>query len=177
MYLLGRERALWILIPSALLAVSIEVARVRSAVVAGWIQKIFGSMMRPGERPPVGAAVVLNGATWILISASILTFFFPIYIAVRALAMFILSDAAAALIGRKFGRRHFPRSEKTFEGSIAFIATSMITLSVLGRFTLPEMILASLTGAIIEVLPLPLNDNVRVPVCVAILLFATQGWF
>lgn len=176
MHLLGRELALWILIPSALLAVSIEVARVRSKFVATWVEKFFGGMMRAEERPPIGAPVTLNGATWILISGSILTFFFPIHIAVRAFAMFILSDAAAALIGRKYGRRHFPGSEKTIEGSLAFVATSLVTLSLLGRLTFPEMVLASLAGALIEWLPLPVNDNVRVPVCVAILLVATQSW-
>ncbi len=174
MYMLGRDFALLILVPSAILAISLEIARVRSAAVATWIEKIFGNMMRPEERPPIGAPVVLNGATWILISGCILTFFFPMYIAVRAFAMFILSDATAALVGRKYGRLHFPSSDKTLEGSLAFIVTSLLTLSILGRFTLPEMLLACLAGALIEALPLPVNDNLRVPVCVAILLYLTQ---
>lgn len=130
--------------------------------------------MRPEERPPIGAPVVLNGATWLLISGGILTFFFPMYIAVRAFAMFILSDATAALIGRKYGRLYFPHSDKTLEGSLAFIATSLFTLSILGRLTFPEILLASLAGAVIEVIPLPVNDNLRVPVCVAFLLYLTQ---
>ena len=169
---LGKSLSLWILIPLSLVALGSELARVRSEKAAAFIYGVFGSIMRSEEKPPVGGPVVINGATWVMLSATLLTLIFPVHIGGAALAMFMLGDAAAALIGRKLGRLHWPRSRKTLEGSLGFVVVSGLTLALFGLIEAPLiLLLVAITAALLEVLPIPMNDNVRVPILIALLLF------
>ena len=193
MYILGKKLALVLLIPTILLALTIEWARVRSETVARCVHLVFGFMMREDEIPPIGGRVKINGATWILISAAVLLLLFPVHIAVVSLVVFMASDAAAALIGRPFGKHKWGNSAKSIEGSGAFFGTALFLLLLLGSW-MPE--LSSTRGeiahawveewpvyafiaacaAIVEALPIPINDNLRVPVVIGILLLARSLW-
>ncbi len=176
MYYLGREVSLLILIPFSAFAVFIEFMRVRSAFVARYVDLIFARMMRPGERPAVGAPMVINGATWVLLSATLLTLIFPTTIASVSLGLFMICDAGAALVGRQLGKHHWGSSKKTIEGSVAFLLLAMAAFLILNKtafypLPVPQIILVSVTATILEVLPIRLNDNVFVPFCIAGLLF------
>ncbi len=176
MYYLGKEVSLIILIPLSLSAVFIEFLRVRSELVARYVDIIFASMMRPGERPAVGAPMVINGATWVLLSATLLTLLFPIDIASVSLGLFMICDAGAALVGRRFGKHHWGASRKTIEGSIAFFVLALVGFAVLDfsslfLFPMPWSILVALAATLLEVLSVRLNDNVFVPLCIAGLLY------
>lgn len=173
-YLIGKEKALWILIPLSTLALILEVARVRVQSIANIIYLIAGPIMRTEEKPPLGSPVVINGASWVVISATILTIIFPVYIACASLSMFMLGDAAAALVGRKFGKTHWPQSKKTIEGSGAFWAVSSLTLLLFNFLPWYYVILVSGVAMILEVIPLPINDNVRVPILVGFIIFGLE---
>ncbi len=159
---LGRTTALAVLVPGALLAVGADVLRSRSAAFSRLIRRIFGAMMRPDELPPVGGRVIFNGATWMVLSVTLMTALFPARIAVPALVMFMLADAMAALVGRTWGRTPWGFQGRTVEGSLAFVATG---LAVMACFPLTWGVGAAgvLVGAAAEILPRPLNDNLRVP--------------
>lgn len=132
--------------------------------------------MRKSEMPPIGSPIALNGATWVMISATVLTILFPIDIACSSLAMFMLGDAAAALIGRKLGRTHWPHSKKTLEGSLGFFIVSGLTLQAFGVLSWYETALVAFIAALLEVIPIPINDNIRVPLLVASLLFVLERY-
>lgn len=180
MLALGREASVLALAPLVALAVGGDVLRARSRAFAGFIGRTFGWMMRAEERPPFPAPVVLNGATWVLASALLLALAFPPAVAVPAFAAFMVGDAAAALVGRRFGRHRWPGTTRTLEGSAAFALTAfavLIAIPHLATGALPPArgvpaAFAALAMAAAEALPLRVNDNLRAPLAGALALWA-----
>ncbi|MFV1980989.1 MAG: diacylglycerol/polyprenol kinase family protein [Rhodothermia bacterium] len=162
--------ALRILIPFTALAIIVEVLRARSESMRDLVEKIFGFMMRPEELPPVPAPVRFNGATWVLLTATFLVAIFPSTVAAAAISIGLIGDAAAALIGRRFGRTKIGNSNKTFEGSLAFVASTAPLIWIVPDLTVVAGAAGILAGAVTEVLDLPLNDNLTVPVVVAVVI-------
>ena len=169
--LFGRTTAMWILLPMTGLAVIVEVLRTRSGFVRDSVERVFGFMMRPHEVPPVPAPVGFNGATLVLLTASVLIALFPPPVAAAAIAIGLIGDAAAAVVGRKFGRTKLGMHGKTVEGSLAFVASTLPLLwLVLPGLTLPAIAAGALAGAVTEALHLPVNDNFAVPMAAAIVM-------
>lgn len=166
---LGRTAALWLLVPFAVFAVTCDVARLRVPWMYRFINWVFAPIMRPEEQPPFGGPIVINGATWMCVSAALCAALFPEPIAAAALAMLMVGDGAAAVIGRRFGRTRYPFSEKSVEGSAAFFVTGLLAALPFGTLSdpgvpLPALVVGAFTAAFVEALPVPINDNVRVPV-------------
>lgn len=176
MALLGRTWSIYVLIPLALMAYGADFLRVRSAGFAHFIDRNFGFMMRGTERPPQGGVVSVNGATWILITAAVLAVLFPIHIAASSFAMFMLSDAAAALIGRRFGKRHWAGTTRTVEGSLAFVAIGMLFMWAVPQIPFWAGAAGVLAAALAEIPERPFNDNFRAPLAAAIVVFVLERW-
>lgn len=174
---LGKETALLIAVPISLLALSLDYLRVRSRTVAGAIDTLFGSFMRAEERPAFGGPVVINGATWVMVSATVLLAIFPLAVMVPAFISFMLGDAAAAIVGRKFGRIHWPGSKKTLEGSLAYFVVGIAVMAFFPAFPLWMTTTAVFIGTLVELLPGPLNDNMQVPFATALVLYAVVYYF
>jgi dolichol kinase len=174
MGLLGKTWSLYLLVPAALFALTADVLRVRSAWFARLIHQIFGRMMRAEELPPVGGPVSINGATWVLVTATLLVFVFPIRIAVAAFVMFMISDAAAALVGRRIGRHRWPGSARTVEGSLGFVAAGMLVMAAFPGVPFWAGALSVVFASVAEALPGPLNDNIRVPLVAAAVLYCLE---
>lgn len=86
---------------------------------------------------------------------------FPARVAVVAMLYNGLGDAAAALVGRRWGRHRIP-SGKSWEGAgAAFIVNMAVGLMVPG---IPPVAatLGAVAAAGLEFAPLPFDDNVRV---------------
>lgn len=184
--LLGKEIALLVLGPAALAALAADVLRSRSRRFARLIQRIFGGMMRADEwtvpqSPAAGFfAVRVNGATWTLVTMALLTLLFPVWIAVTAFSVFMVGDAAAALVGRRYGRTPWGQGPRTVEGSVAFAGAGALTVALLvgiGYAAVPwwAAALAVAAAAAAEAFPRPLNDNLRVPFVAALILLALGG--
>ena len=173
MAVVGKD-ALIILIPLTLLALAGDYFRARSKVFARFIRRTFGFMMRKEEIAPVGGPIRINGATWVLITATVLAIIFPARIAAGSFAMFMVSDAAAALVGRRFGQLRWWGTRRTLEGSAAFVATGLIIMAVLPGFTFWVGAVSVLFAALAEAAPGPLNDNIRVPLVAATVIFLLE---
>lgn len=153
----------------AALSVGLDVARQRVPAVRRLVvDRAFGGLMRPEELPPEGGPLVLNGAAWMCVSAALCAWLFAPGVAAAALAMLMVGDGAAAVVGRRVGRTKWPGSPKSVEGSLAYAATAfLVGLAVVAwpgsGVGVGTVALGAVVGAAVEAVPIPLNDNVRVP--------------
>jgi dolichol kinase len=169
--LVDRPVAVPVLAALSALAVACDVARQRWAPARRLLHGLFAPIMRPEELPPFGGPVVINGATWVCVSSAVCAAAFAAPVAAAALVMQMIGDAAAAVVGRRLGRRRYPWSSKSLEGSAAFVATAF--LAALPLAALPPALGAAppvgalaagaLAAAVMEALPIAVNDNLRVP--------------
>lgn len=171
--LLGREVALWVLVPVAVLALLGDWSRQRVAWAREILHRLFAPLMRPEEIPPFGERIVFNGATMMCVAAALCVALFSAGVAAIAVAMQQTGDAAAALVGRKLGRVRWPGSPKSVEGSVAFAVVAALTgwafASAFGAdVTLVQIAAGAVVAALVEVLPIPVNDNLRVPLAAAL---------
>jgi dolichol kinase len=163
----------------------IEFFRLRKSVFANWFSNNFGSMMRIEESNQLtGATYVLGGsAICSLISlhsdlASVCSFL--------CLTLFVLGDAAAAIVGKAVGRIKI--GKKTLEGGIGCFLLCVLLAGMLfpslplfsklwgGSITLIQILIISAAVSILEFFPIKwkaftLNDNLYVPGVSAVIAF------
>ena len=129
--------------------------------------KLFHRMLRKEAKP--GQWIVSGGAP-VLAAAILVNIIFPPQIAAAALAVMLTGDAAAALIGRKFGK-HPLVNGKSWEGCLSFIVVGYIFLALTGIVNqMPSAyyllgIAAVTVGAAAELFTnqLKLDDNFTIP--------------
>ncbi len=170
MWWVGLPTALYLLVPASLVAVGADIARAYSKRFQALIRWIFGFLMRAEELPPVGSVVRFNGATCVLVGATLLALLFPLRIAVPVLVMAMLGDAAAALVGRRIGRHHWGSWASTIEGSAAFLGTGTVVIVCFPSLAVGPALAGVVGAAIAEALPLPFNDNIHVPLVAAFIV-------
>ena len=82
-------------------------------------------------------------------------------IAIAALAFLVLGDAAAAIIGKRFGSPTY--WGKSPQGSLACFAVCMaVGWPILGDWHMA--LVGSVVATVAEALPVPMDDNMRVPI-------------
>ena len=125
-----------------------------------WIQSIFkyffNDMLRGHEQRGH-----LTGATWVIIGSLISILIFTKYVAVIALIFMSLGDTAAGLIGQKFGRHKV--GNKTWEGFLAGLIICFIVAINFPFLPLKISLVGALVAMIMELLPIPLDDNFKIP--------------
>jgi len=159
-HFLGLEKntMLAIMIPIALLMILIDISRLRGWWLwRGVFCAPFSRMIRAHEQQGD-----FTGATYILISVCATVALFDKPIAVAALAFIIVGDTLAALIGRRFGTWRFWRG-KSLEGSVAcFAGTALVAFLAPGLGLTPGLA-GAVAAALVEALPLGIDDNISVP--------------
>lgn len=175
MWWVGMPLALYLLAPAALLAVVADLLRSYSESFNTLIRWIFGPLMRPKELPEAGTEIRFNGATCVLVGAVLMVVLFPLRVAVPVLAMAMLADAAAALVGRRVGRHQWGSLSATVEGTAAFIGTGLAIMACFPAVPFGPAAAGVLVGAVVEVLPVPVNDNIRVPVVAALVVVGAEA--
>lgn len=159
-WLLPRPVAIALLVPVAVLALAVDLARHRIRPFRYHFLRHTRTMLRPHERRG------LAGATWMAIAYAAATVLFPKPVAIAAMLFNGLGDAAAALVGKRWGRRR-TRWGKSWEGFAAGLATDLaigvgLWMLAPGAVSLAAALLGAVVAATVEFAPLPLDDNVRV---------------
>jgi dolichol kinase len=155
-----------LLCASALCLLLVDLLRARNKVFRGFFMAIFGKMLRQKEQE--GG---MTASTVVIASAALTIMVFRREIAVASLVFLSLGDSSAALVGRHFGVTPL-FGGRTLEGSlaalVACLAASWLLLSLsssLGWVLTPGGLLAgSMVAVLAELVDLPLDDNLRIPV-------------
>ncbi len=165
-YHMSRTTALTIIIPLFVISLLLDASRYVIAPMGRLFDKWFAHMLREHERDP--DRKLLNGATYVLASAAICIEIFPKIVTVTAFGVLIISDTAAALFGRRYGKRPF--FQKSLEGATAFFVTAVIVVLVVPKVFSPGVetivgIAAAAVAAVIEAasIALRLDDNLSIP--------------
>ncbi len=125
-----------------------------------WIQLIFkyffNDMLRGHELKGN-----LTGATWVIVGSLITILLFTKYVAVIVLIFMSLGDTAAGLIGQKFGKHKV--GNKSWEGFFAGLIICFIVAINFPYLPLKISLIGALVAMIMELLPIPLDDNFKIP--------------
>jgi dolichol kinase len=159
-FLLPEETARRALLVAAVVALVIEALRLNEPRLRKMTFELVGALLREHEKTGLFAS------TYLILGSLLCAYSFSKPVVVAAILFLILGDAAAALVGRVFGRIHI--FDKTLEGSLACLAVCLAIGILLGTYTdLDLSMKAAATGAItatiFELLPIPLDDNFRIP--------------
>jgi dolichol kinase len=166
--LTSEKTVILFLIPFFLALLLVDLIRHFHSGMASLFRKyFFGRVLREEE------GITFMGSTYFIFSTILTILLFPKSIAITSILILILSDTAAALVGKWIGKiRIFG---KTLEGSIAFFLVSFFivwTYPNLNRFSGS---LAALGATLIEVFPIRLNDNLSIPLVAGAIMFFGAG--
>jgi glycerol-3-phosphate acyltransferase PlsY len=143
------------LLVATLVSIVIELARLHDARVRAYFRMFFGNLIRKHEHRQ------LLGSTYLLIASVLTIELFAKPYAVAALGALILGDTAAALVGRTLGRARL--FGKSLEGSLAcFVVSFLFAWGVVG-LDVKTAAIGMLAATLFEFLPIPLDDNFRIP--------------
>jgi len=132
-----------------------------------WLLKKFHLILKDKE------AKTLLSTTVFLILSLLIILLFRKQVAIYCLFFLGLGDSASAIVGRNFGRIKI--GKKTLEGSIAFFIICLFTAGFLRlaaclNIAWGVIIGGILTATLVELLPLPLDDNISVGLSSAIVM-------
>ena len=139
------------------IAVVVEFTRNRVLKFREIFNHHFGFMLREKE-----SEGWVTGATWMVAGWTTTTILFPMNIAVPALLFLSVGDSFAALVGQMYPivKIH----NKSLSGTLAGIITSIIAGILINQSLHPFIIVVgAISAMIIELVPLPLNDNIIIP--------------
>ena len=143
----------------ALLSLAMEASRLR----VGWMNWLFMLLFAPILKRSEVAEI--SGATWFLIAAFFTFYFYGPAVALPTLLFVAVGDPAAALVGT-----HFPGPRirgKSPSGGVAFVAAALAVWAAVCAFGFGEWswaaIIAAVVAALVELAPLPVDDNLTVP--------------
>jgi dolichol kinase len=147
------------LVLAFLIVLAVDVLRLRIAPLHRAFDRRIGGYLRVNEHRGLISVHYMTG------SAAFLAWVAPPAIAALAVASLVFGDAAAALVGRRWGRPRIGR--KSLEGSAAcFVVCLLLGLALLpGRPLVAAA--AALVTTVIEASWLPVDDNLAVPLATA----------
>jgi dolichol kinase len=155
-YFLPKRTCLQILFLLTVLFLSIEILRMVHRPTSRIFYTFFGPILRRKER------FTLTGSTTLLMSSLVCVLVFQKPIAVAALCFLIVGDTMAALVGKSFGRIKVFR--KTVEGSLACLGTCVVIVLIVPPLELIVGLIGAFVATLIELLPIPLDDNFLIPI-------------
>lgn len=150
-----REVMIVVLAAAASIALAVEIARFRARWARYHFLRRTRTMLRPHERR--GPA----GATYMVVAYLLALILLPKPVAVAAMLYNGLGDAAAALVGRRWGK-HRTRWGKSWEGAAAGFVVDLLSGLLVPGLPRSAALIGAAAASTFEFLPLPLDDNLRV---------------
>ncbi len=146
-----------VLLACVAVAVSVDVVRIHERRVQRWFRRFLGELIREHER------FNLLGSTYLLLAALLALEIFPRPIAAATLGFTVLGDGFAALAGRAYGRtRVFGKSLEGAAGGLVACLAWAAYLAVTGHLPWEVVLAGALVASLVEMLPIPLDDNLAI---------------
>ena len=143
-----------------ILVMHLTILGIKVPGIEGWLKNVGRVGETPGEGPLYNALGILF-ALGMLRSEPLA--------AVAVILMFGLGDGLSTYMGTTYGKHKLPwNKNKTIEGTLGFMAGAMCALLIM---PVPATFLGAVLGAIVESLPLKLNDNITLPVVLSLLFY------
>jgi dolichol kinase len=154
-WVLPRAVGIGLLVAAVAVALGVEWARARLPWARYHFLRRTRTLLRPHERHG------LAGATHMAVAYLVALVIFPKTVAVAAMLYNGLGDAAAALVGRRWGR-HRTSWGKSWEGMGAALVVNLAVGLAVPGLELAAAIPGAVAAALLEFLPIRLDDNPRV---------------
>jgi glycerol-3-phosphate acyltransferase PlsY len=151
----GQFRVLFLTLTAV--AIALDVLRIHERRVRTIFRRFFGELIRQHE------ALSLLGSTYLLLAALIAIEVFPQPVAAVALGFTVLGDATSALVGRAWGRHKL--FGKSWEGTAGCLAACLVWAACVthaAALPRPVTIAGACMATLVEVLPIPLDDNLGI---------------
>jgi len=159
-YLLERRDALICYFVIILAVLAIDITRLRIAALNRFMQKRFSRFIRENE------ANKLTGTGPYVLGVGLSFFLYQAELAMAAVLFLACGDVMATAIGERFGRTKIA-GKKSLEGTIAFFIAAILSGMMLNLIFIHVpfgiLLFGALVAAGVELLPLPLNDNLMIP--------------
>ena len=134
----------------------VDLLRMFSRITERYFLRIFSSLLREDEIDRQ-----LTGATYLFIGLTLAVFLFPRDIAVIVMMFLSIADPDAAIFGKTLPMKTI--FNKILGGFFAFLFCATIIVTTVNGISLIGLIVAFI-AAIVELLPLKINDNISIPV-------------
>ncbi len=158
-FVLTRDQALLFYAGLFLLVLTLDLIRLNVPSMNRIVLTKFSSFIRPNEEHR------LTGTGPYVLGIGLSLYLYRMDIAAAAVCFLAFGDVAATTIGERYGRTKI--GNKSLEGSLAFVAAAVsagLLLPLVGITVAPLVILFGVIAAAgVELLPLPLNDNLVIP--------------
>jgi acyl phosphate:glycerol-3-phosphate acyltransferase len=159
-FLLERRQALLTYAILFIAVAAFEVARLLIKPLNEYLFAHFASFFRNSEKERV------TGTGFYVLGIGLTLFLFRTDIAAAAISFLAVGDVAATTVGERYGRTKI--GQKSLEGTLAFAVAALVAGHALALFgiDLPGGLILSgaLIAAVVELLPVPVNDNLSIPV-------------
>jgi len=112
-----------------------------------------------------------TGAMFFYIGCTIAFIVFPFGTASAACAMLAVGDSLSTIVGTRLGRHKIGKTGKSFEGSLACFAGSLIAGVF---FVAPHIAVLGATAATATELLPKINDNLSIPIVAGLVMFLSS---
>ena len=167
---LGLEREVMIIITASLTgtAIALELLRRRFPRLNDWFLSQVSVLTKESERSQI------LGSTYMAAASLIIFLFLEKEVAILALLYIGVGDPIAGIVGKRFGRLRI--GSKSVEGTLAFAvgAGAVGCALIAGGVDVPYWVALSGAGlgALVELAPSPLDDNLTVAPVSGVLMWA-----
>lgn len=140
-----------------------DLVKIHQPKLRNYFTHFFGHLIRRHERTEV------TGSTYMLVSALLATYLFDREVAAASMIFLIIGDTLAAMVGKAVGRT--PLFGKTVEGFLAgFVSSFLVAWAIVPSLGVFHILAGAFVGAVVEILPIPVDDNFRIPLLSGLVL-------
>ena len=164
--IISRDTFLWLLFALSSLLLVVDIVRLTWFASNRLFIWVFRRLIRKQE------VHQLTGSIYVLVGCLLTFILFDRDIAVAGMIFLGVGDAFAGIVGERWGRHKI--LGKSLEGTASFFVSSVMVGLIFQYIVLDisfmVLVVGALCAAVVELLPLPINDNLAIPLLSAAIM-------